>query len=672
MKFRVFNRWRSITAALLLAGVLWVGNGWGATTQDSAKFCNIILHNQGADSIVGLHRFVDMAKQRGLLDRTHLTVIMNGVEPETQPDEKSFFTALQAAGHEIGIERLEKREAIAAWLGIAESAITTHGAQLFGDADVGQQALETTLGFTACANACVEGDSLAEFWDIPHNWEGAPMFPYWVQWNPDQPLLTARTNRELDRDHALLELQWATRTLFHNYDRFPIPQCWHFGEPLKKKQWNVGQLVRRGEKGGWWRVELEQYEANLRLGRTPFLYINTASEGNIFTPNGPWSPMLDNDEALECALDLVALLLDHGWSLCTVKEFTDWFSQKWPCPKAPSMVYVMDDTLSNRDDRDGRVIMGHGRLLHAETRHFQICDPEGRMAPEMIVAYDLRTPNLLRGGYTFANPGKWNEKESWDGHYASTSGNAVFWSPSEPLKDADGVPYFPPYKKPECRERTFTLYVGDEWQPYQFAPGGVFDVRRDGDVLCWSKEMLAPVAGTDTRVIYHHTLDGPEHRVRVEVLGNDAVGKPVHLRLCPYFHQGWDHKAPNTRTDDRIPDHNIVGQERNVFARTGDREFAFSESNESLRTETVKTLADGKLSVYNRNPGRSGGSFDDNPAFNRGFTIQVKGPQAGVEFVDPPGPNASVVVLLNFGNHEKGTDYVFSFRYWHGAEEAER
>ena len=667
--------WMSVFSVLLTCGV-FVSNTSAADRLPAApreaggpKFCNIILHNQGLTSIVGLHRFVDEAKRRGLLDRMRLTIIMNGEESTLQPEERTFFRDLVAAGHEIGIENMQRRPTIAQWLDIPESAITTHGAQLFGDADLEQQALETTEGFRASANACVEGDSLAEFWDIPHNWEGAPMFPYWVQWNPDHPLLTARTNRELDRSHALLELQWATRTLWHNYDRFPIPQCWHFGEPLKKSAWNVGQLVRRGEKAGWWRVELEQYETNLRLGRTPFLYINTASEGNIFTPNGPWSPMLDNDEALECALDLVELLLEHEWNLCTVREFTDWFAGKWPCPKAPSMVYVMNDTLANRDDRDGGVIVGHGRLLHAETQFFQICDPEGRMAPEMIVAYDLRTPNLLRGGYTFANPLKWNEKESWDGHYGSTTGNALFWSPSEPLTDVDGKPYFPPYKDPQCRDRTFTLYVGDAWEPFQFAPGGLFDVRRENETVFWSKEMLAPVARTDTRLVYHHTLDGPEHRVRVEVLGDDAVGKPVNLRLSPYFHQGWDHKAPDTRTDERIPDRATAGQERNVFARAGKHEFAFSETNETLRTESLSRIPGGAVSVYNRNPGRPDGGFDDNPAFNRGFTLTVNHPKAGVEFIDLPQANPYTTLVIHFPRHKKGIVYEFAFRYWHGTEE---
>ena len=58
------------------------------------------------------------------------------------------------------------------------------------------------------------------------------------------------------------------------------------------------------------------------------------------------------------------------------------------------------------------------------------------------------------------------------------------------------------------------------------------------------KRWTPPVPGADTRVIYHHELDGPAHRVQVEVLGEDAVGKPVKLRLAPFFHQGWDHKAP--------------------------------------------------------------------------------------------------------------------------------
>ena len=633
------------------------------------KFFNVILHNQGADSIVGIHRFVDGARARGLLDRMRLTFILNGEEATLMPDNKAFFRSLYDQGHEIGTEWARERTDVAGWLGIDESAITTVASQLFGDADMEEQALDTTERFRTSAHACVEGNSLAEFWDIPHNWEGAPMFPYWVQWNEKDPLSTDRTNRELDRDNAILELQWASRTLWHNYDRFPIPQCWHFGEPLKKQQWNVGPLVKRGQKGGWWRVELEEYERNLRLGRTPFLYLNGASEGNIFTPDGPWSPMLDNDEALECALDMCQMLIERDWQLVTSREFTDWFAKRWPCPESPSMLFLINDTLANRIDRDGRVIIGHGRLLHAETKYFQITDHENRIAPEMIVAYDLRTPNLLRGGYTFANPEKWNEKESWDGHYASTTGNALFWSPGQPLADVNNIPYFPPSKDPECRNRTFTLYAGDQWEPYQFVMGNLFGVVRDGDTLSWSKEMAVSVAGSDTRVIYHHTLNGPEHRISVEVLGQDAVGKPVHLRLAPYFHQGWDHKSLDKLEDPRVPDPSVIGQERNVFGRVGDSEFAYSDSNAQQRVES-HPLAGGKLEMFNRNPGNPDGTCDDNPAFNRGMTVSVAGASdAIVDWIDEPGANLNVTAEVQFGPHKAGCQYEFSFRYWHGEQE---
>jgi hypothetical protein len=631
------------------------------------KFFNLILHNQGADSLVGLHRFVEGARGRGLLGPLRMTIILNGEEAQLMPGEKAFFRELYDQGHEIAAEWARERAAVADFLGLPAAAITTLGSQLFSDADLEEQALDTTAGVRASAHACVEGNSLAEFWDVPHNWEGAPMFPYWVQWNAESPLLTNRTNRELDRDRAVLELQWSTRTLWHNYDRFPIPQCWHFGEPLKKQQWNVGQLVRRGEKGGWWRVELEEYERNLRLGRTPYLYLNSASEANIFTPAGPWSPMLDNDEALECALDVCQLLSDRDWRLVTVREFADWFAQQWPCPAAPSMIYLVNDTLANRTDRDGRTILGHGRLLHAETRHFQISDHENRIAPELVIAYDLRTPNLLRGGYTFASPEAWTAKESWDGHYASTTGNALFWSPSEPLADVNNVPYFPPAKDPACRARTFTLYLGESWEPYQFAPGAIFGVLRAGDTLRWSKEMAQPVAGTDLRVIYHHTLDGPTHRVRVEVLGGDAVGKPVHLRLAPYFHQGWDHGPPVRLSDLRVPDPATVGQERHVFGRVGSREFAYSESNTAPRRET-QPLAGGELHLFNRNPGAPGSTYDDNPAFNRGLTVRVtNATDATVDWIDEAGPQVCVTAELQFGPHRAGRQYEFAFRYWPGA-----
>lgn len=648
---------------------------WGiATSLDGAepapKFCNLIFHNQGTDSILGLHRFVDGLKARGLEGKLRLTFLLNGQEPKLMPAERDFFRSLADAGHEIGLENEHTRAVIAEWLGIPAERITTLGAQLFADLAVESQAEQTQMGFRAAANVCVEGNSLAEIWDIPHNWEGAPMFPYWVQWNEREPLRTSRVNRELDRSRAMLELQWASRTLWHNYDRFPIPQCWHFGEPLKNGQWSVGQLVHRNEKGGWWRPELTQYENNLAAGRTPFLYLNTASEGNIFTPKGPWAGSLDPDEALDCALDLTQLLVERGWQLITVSQFVDWYQKRWPCPAVPSMVYLVDDTLANRRDLAGRTMEGRGRLLHAETREYQICDHENRMAPEMIVAYELRTPNLLRGGYTFANPAKPGDKESYPGHYASTTGNALFWSISEPFSDMNGGPYFPPLRPKEARNRTFTLFLGDQWEPYQFAKSRFLEVTRDGDAIRWSKVMEAPVPGTDIRLTYHHQLKGPEHTVRIDVEGTQAAGLPVRLQLCPYFHQGWDPPLPKEVPDPVIPDPKTAGQERNVFGRAGKTEFAYSESNPEPITKTVALEATAgqplTLLMYNRNPGGTGGTCDDNPAMNRGFTLSVAEPKASVEFVDEPGPNQYVTAILDLGTHTPGRSYSVTFRYWPG------
>ena len=93
------------------------------------------------------------------------------------------------------------------------------------------------------------------------------------------------------------------------------------------------------------------------------------------------------------------------------------------------MVYLMDDTLANRKDREGRTIEGHGRLLHAETKYYQICDHENRMGRRWSSPTTSYAEPAARRLY-FANPAKWREKEAYPGHYASTTGNALFWSRS--------------------------------------------------------------------------------------------------------------------------------------------------------------------------------------------------------------------------------------------------
>ncbi len=636
------------------------------------KFCNIVLADTDMN-LDGMQRFIGGAKARGLWGRFKLTILLHPDSAAAdKPGQREFYRGLHDEGHEIGVFFAGGRPAIAKWLGIPEAEVTTIGFELFGDVDTEEQARASQQGFRATVNACIEGDSmLEERWDIPHNWEGAPYLPYWVQWDADRPADTARVNREMTKKQAALELQWATRTMWHNYDRICLPQCFHFGEPLKHSQWPFQQLAHRGDIW-WWRAEIDELEANLSAGRTPLLYLNTASEANIFSPSGPWAPMLDTEEALSCALDLVALLLDRHWNLVTVREFTDYYAKRWPCPTVPSAAYLMNDTLAGRPDKQGLVVPSHGRLLHAETQHFQIVDHEHRMSPEIVVAYDLQTPNLLRGGYTFGDPDQHGAGQN-PGQYSATTGNALFWSPSAPLANAKGVPYYHSAKPADARDRTFTLYLGDEWEPYQFAEARFINVTRRGSEVAWTKEMLAPVAGTDTKLRYTHRLVGSEHRVEVEVLGKDAVGKPVRLRLCPYFHQGWDtdYAKPGTPRPATIADPKSAGQERNVFARVGAREFAFSETNPSRTAERI-TLAAGRarIDLFNRNPGRPrtapGWTIDDNPAMNRGVLVTLDTHAAAVTLVDAPGPTHYVTAVVDLGPHRPGAKYRFTFTYWHG------
>ncbi|MBR4749106.1 MAG: hypothetical protein IK083_06000 [Abditibacteriota bacterium] len=622
------------------------------------KYVTYLLHDQGPYGYKGMQAFIRGAKERGSYYRARFTILLNGSEPETIPESKEFWKGLYADGHEICCEYAWQADKIAAWLDMDPSEITTVGGQLFADCDPEYEVLQNEKGITAEVNSCVEGNSLAEFWDIPHNWEGAPIMPYYVQWDSANPLATARVNRELDKHSAVLELSWGTRTPWHNYDRFPIPQCWHTGEPSKPGQWRVGQLVRKDTQGGWWNTECSQLEKNLEAGRTPFLYLSVTIETCWFTPEVQTGAVWD--ECLSNSLDLVDMFLRRGWKITTCRDFVRWYGEKWPCPEAPAMIYLLEDTLANREDRDGLVIEGNGHLVHAETKYFQITDSDNRLAPELVIAYGCRTPNLLRGGYTFADPAKYPGPEVKTGHYASTTGNAIFWSPSKPLTDVNGSEYFPSYKAKECSERAFTFYLGDDYRDYMFVPGEFSRVRRiSDDEVTWTKEQVSPVPGADVRVKYVHTIKGPRHIITVSAEGDDAEGLPARFRLCPYFHQGWD-MAP-LDTPEGVPDPRTAGQERNVFATLGRETFAWSEENKETVTFTFASDKV-KLDVFNRNPGKGAG-IDDNPLMNRGFTLTCR-EKGQVTCTDPAGANEYVVCEIDLGAYKKGKTYTLEFEYW--------
>lgn len=632
-------------------------------------FCNLIIADTDRD-ITGLRRFCDGLRQRAVWDHVRLTILLHADKAGwNDPGQKRYFRGLYNAGHEIGVWFAGMRPAIAQWLDIPQREITACGFQLFSDTDLEEQARLTQAGFLTGANACIEGDShKEELWDIPHNWEGAPFLPYWVHWDPDHPERTSRVGRELTRTQAMLEMQWATRTLWHNIDRICLPQCFHFGEPVKHTQWVQGPLATKGDIR-WWQDELRAFEDNVRLGRAPFAYINTASEANVFTPGGPWAPVLDVDTALQCALDLVCWMLERGWRMMTCRQFYDWFVRQWPCPSAPSAAFLMPDTLGGRRDQRGTVIPHKGRMLHAETRYFQVIDHEHRLGPEMIIAYGLQTPNLLRAGYTFGDPALFGPGQN-KAQYGSTTGNAVFWSPSPPLTDGAGVPYYTVNKPPDARDRTITLYFGDEWQPYQFCDASIERVQRRGEVVSWTKRMRCPVNGTDIRLAWHHRLQGPHHRIRISVAGADAVGQPVCLRLCPYFHQGWD-SFYGLQPGVRSVLSEQAGQERYVFASSADTLFEWRTDNTQPRRSRLTVPQSGRirLHVFNRNPGRPAAdpewTIDDNPDCNRGLTVETKAPGAIIECIDTPGPSAYVTVLLHLGPHRPRRTYEFQFTYWH-------
>ena len=116
----------------------------------------------------------------------------------------------------------------------------------------------------------------------------------------------------------------------------------------------------------------------------------------------------------------------------------------------------------------------------------------------------------------------------------------------------------------------------------------------------------------------------PEHTIRIEV-GGRPPWVPVRFGFAPFsIKAGTTARRKGSRSAD--PRSGEGRSRRNVFARAGGEEFAFSSDHDKPITKTVKlTRPDAggplELAMYNRNPGLPNGSYDDNPAFNRGFTL---------------------------------------------------
>lgn len=167
----------------------------------------------------------------------------------------------------------------------------------------------------------------------------------------------------------------------------------------------------------------------------------------------------------------------------------------------------------------------------------------------------------------------------------------------------------------------------------------------------------------DARLVYHRGLDGPVHRVAVEIEG-DGTGQPVRLRLSLCFHQGWDQPLNTPVTDPRILNPAAAGQEHNVFARMAGREMAYSGTNAERNQVSAELPAGGALHLFLRNPGTTELSCD-NPDLNRGVTVTLDR-ATRIALVDAPGPSKCVTAIADPGPHAPGATYGLSVRYWHG------
>lgn len=135
------------------------------------------------------------------------------------------------------------------------------------------------------------------------------------------------------------------------------------------------------------------------------------------------------------------------------------------------------------------------------------------------------------------------------------------------------------------------------------------------------------------------------------------------------IHQSF--RLPESVTDPFVPDPKTAGQERNVFGRAGGHEFAYSESNPQPVTAAYvpkrsKVGEPLRLLMFNRNPGKADSTCGDNPAMNRGVTIEIDEPEATVRFIDESGANQCVTAVVDLGTHVAGRSYTFGFHDWHG------
>ena len=287
------------------------------SVADDAKFCNLIFVIQGNDSIFGLHRFhVDAAKNRGLLGRLRMTVVLGGFEPENAPRNRRSSAAWST--------RVTNSE-LSSWNGRPQWPSGWASPRRNSPPSAAKRkAIPTSRPRPAIrwpashqAHACVEGQFTGRvLGHSPQLGRRARCSLTGSQWDEQTPADHRRVNRELDENKAVLELHWASRTLWHNYDRFPIPQCWHFGEPLKRNDWSVGPVGPSRRKGRLVASRTGGIREEPKAGRTPLpLPEHGLGSATFSRPGAPGGRAWIRTRRWIAPLDMMELLLARGWRL---------------------------------------------------------------------------------------------------------------------------------------------------------------------------------------------------------------------------------------------------------------------------------------------------------------------------------------------------------------------
>ncbi len=530
-------------------------------TQPADHWANSDLNFSGLKSGCEM---LDASISKSLGKPTVFPLVIILFDVPKKPEVIEFLKTRIAAGNQIGVQAPDKRVAVAQALGLSPDALTVQAVNWDNGEKPERTMLEVQSGLRTKFDAVLEGDSvIGETIDLGHNWEGRPFFPYYVQMRPDQPWLSAMTNRELREKNPPLDLLWLTRTPWSDYDRF----CFTYSFHLSDSQIFESPRIRPGNIW-FWKNEIRQWEENLKAGNIPFAHLSIAHECCNLAPEytPPHLPAGQYKMLGELADDL----LKNGWKPVTGEEFHTWYASRWPAPEVPAQVVLFNDTSRNPEGKyftvAGEETQDMGNILIAETKYFRVVDHQHRLSPFHEIAYELESPNLMAAGYaahdirTDAQREELNHMaQTWTngtGHVgdpqqirtSSTTGNALFWGddphrgvPSkwETLAPSLGVPVDAP------KNRGYTLIVDgrdvqfpeklDLAKPY----GEFFDIKRTEDSVSWKKRVRFQHDGKDVSLVIAHRLHGKEHTVDLLDETGALAGAKLELAFRPHFYQGW-------------------------------------------------------------------------------------------------------------------------------------